>query len=171
VERTQLELNTQAVDLPTAEQKLMARQIVETGQAVAQLRLNQRRRPASPSSDSDSVPSEEIESPQPEGFRGENSRGPVPHHVLPKMSCPRFSGENPVIWRDKYMDYFKLFDVPQHLWVCVASLNFDEPAAQWLQVYKKHNKSNSWLQFVLAVEQKFGKDNYRKAVTDLLELQ
>ena len=26
---------------------------------------------------------------------------------------------------------------------------FDEPAAQWLQVYKKKNKSNSWLQFVL----------------------
>ena len=130
MERTQLELNTQAVDLQTAEQKLMARQTVETGQAVAQLRLNQRRRPASPSSDSDSVPSEEIESPQPEGFRGENFRGPVPHHVLPKMSCPRFSGENPVIWRDKCMDYFKLFDVPQHLWVRVASLNFDEPAAQ-----------------------------------------
>ena len=91
-----MELNTQAVDLQTAEQKLMARQIVETGQAVAQLRLNQRRRPASPSSDSDSVPSEEIESPQTEGFRGENFRGPVLHHVLPKMSCPRFSGENHV---------------------------------------------------------------------------
>jgi len=44
-------------------------------------------------------------------------------------------------------------------------------AAQWLQVYKKKNKSNSWMQFVLAVEQKYGKDNYRKAVTDLLELQ
>ena len=29
--RTQLELNTQAVDLQTAEQKLMARQIAETG--------------------------------------------------------------------------------------------------------------------------------------------
>ena len=38
---TQLELNTQAVDLQTAEQKLMARQIAETGQAVAQFRFNQ----------------------------------------------------------------------------------------------------------------------------------
>jgi len=169
--RTQLELTTQAVDLQTAEQKLTARQIAETGQVVAQMRLNQRTRPSSPSSDSDSIPSEEVDNHQHEELHGERTRGPVPRHVLPKMSCPRFNGENPVIWRDKCMDYFQLFDVPQHLWVRVASLNFDEPAAQWLQVYKKKNKSNSWLQFVLAVEQKFGKDNYRRAVTELLELQ
>ena len=48
---------------------------------------------------------------------------------------------------------------------------FDELATQWLQVYKKKNKSNFWLQFVLVVEQKFGKDNYRRAMTKLLELQ
>ena len=34
-----LELNTQAIDMQTAEQKLMARQIGEAGQAIAQLRM------------------------------------------------------------------------------------------------------------------------------------
>ena len=59
------------------------------------------------------------------------------------MSCPRFNGDDPVVWKDKCLDYFKLFDVPEYTWVRVASLNFDEPATQWLQVYKKKNKSNS----------------------------
>lgn len=48
------------------------------------------------------------------------------------------------------MDYFELMDIPQHLWVKVAALHFDEPAAQWLQVYKKKMSlilgwSLSWL--------------------------
>jgi len=58
--------------------------------AASQLRLNQRTRPTSPSSDSDSIPSEEVESPHRDDLRGENFRGPVPRHVLPQMSCPRF---------------------------------------------------------------------------------
>jgi len=53
----------------------------------------------------------------------------------------------------------------------VASLHFDDPASQWLQVYKKKHKNASWIEFALAVEQKFGKDGYRTAVTDLLELR
>ena len=71
---------------------------------------------------------------------------------MPKMSCPRFNGDNPVVWKDKCLDYFKLFDIPEHMWFTVASMNFDELAAQWLQVYKKQHKSTSWLKFVLAVE-------------------
>jgi len=41
--RAHLELNTQAIDLQTAEQKLMSHQIGEAGQALAQLRMQQNR--------------------------------------------------------------------------------------------------------------------------------
>ena len=175
--RAQLDLNTQAVDMQTAEQKIMAKQIAEAGQAIAQLRIDQMSSRETPSSDSDSISSA---STTPEPSRRQRPRGethritthdPVPRYSMPKMSCPRFNGDNPVVWKDKCLDYFKLFDIPEHMWFTVASMNFDEPAAQWLQVYKKQHKSTSWLKFVLAVEQKFGRDNYRKAVTDLLELQ
>ena len=56
---------------------------------------------------------------------------------MPKMSCPHFNGDNPIVWKHKYLNYFKLLDVPHEHWVSVASLHFDDPASQWLQVYKK----------------------------------
>lgn len=64
-----------------------------------------------------------------------------------------------------------LADVPPQFWVKTAPLHFDGVASQWLQVYKKKNNMDSWIQFVLAVETKFGQDDYRKVLTDLLELR
>src|SRR6185312_8796687 len=55
--RAQLDLNTQAVDMQTAEQKIMAKQIAEARQAIAQLRIDQMSSRGTPSSDSDSISS------------------------------------------------------------------------------------------------------------------
>jgi len=82
-------LFTRVTDIGLTQQRMRTQLELNT-QAVAQLRLNQRTRPTSPSSDSDSIPSEEVESPHRDDLRGENFRGPVPRHVLPQMSCPRF---------------------------------------------------------------------------------
>jgi hypothetical protein len=38
-------------------------------------------------------------------------------------------------------------------------------------VYRKKVPNPTWFQLVLAVEEKFGKDDYRKALTELLELK
>jgi hypothetical protein len=90
---------------------------------------------------------------------------------MPKVFCPKFNGENPVIWKDKCVDYFLLVDLaPQH-WVRMAAVHFEGAASQWLQVYRKKVRNPSWVQFVQAVEEKFGKDDYRKALTELLELK
>jgi len=168
--RAHLELNTQAIDLQTAEQKLMSRQVGEAGQAIAQLRMQQNRHQTLPSSDNDSITSDGDSVHQ--SHRGEHTRsGPISRYHMPKMSSPRFNGENPIVWKDKCLNYFKLMNVPLEHWVSVASLHFDDPASQWLQVYKKKHKNASWLEFALAVEHKFGKDGYRTVVTDLLELR
>lgn len=92
------------------------------------------------------------------------------HHV-PKVLCPKFNGENPVIWKDKGIDCFMLVDLEPKHWVRMAAVHFDGPAAQWLRVYRRKVPNPTWLQFVLAVENKFGKDDYRKALTALLELK
>ena len=134
--RAHLELNTQAIDQQTAEQKLMSRQVGEAGQAIAQLRMQQNRHQTLPSSDNDSITSDGDSVHQ--SHRGEHTRsGPISRYHMPKMSCPRFNGENPIVWKDKCLNYFKLMNVPLEHWVSVASLHFDDPASQWLQVYKK----------------------------------
>jgi hypothetical protein len=47
----------------------------------------------------------------------------------------------------------------------------DENAAKWLQMYKKKHGLGDWQTFIAAVEQKFGDNDYRTALTQLLELQ
>lgn len=91
--------------------------------------------------------------------------------MIPKMTFTRFEGDNPRIWKDKCLEYFTLFDLPPSLWTSMASLNMDGRAAKWLQVYKQKNGLSSWDTFIQAVESKFGENDYREALTMLLELQ
>lgn len=90
---------------------------------------------------------------------------------MPKVFCLKFNGDNPMIWKDKCIDYFLLVDLEPKHWVRMAAVHVTGPAEQWLQVYRRRYRDPTWLQFVLAVEDKFGKYDYRKALTDLLELK
>jgi hypothetical protein len=44
------------------------------------------------------------------------SEGTLKHQL--KMSFPKFSGDHPKIWKDKCLDYFRLFNVNPSLWLC-----------------------------------------------------
>jgi hypothetical protein len=88
--------------------------------------------------------------------------------TLPKLSFPKFNGDNPHIWIDKCHDYFQIFNIPECLWVTAASLHMEENAGKWLQVYKLCSGLGSWLDFVTTVEDKFGAYDYRQAIQDLL---
>ncbi|GJN24779.1 hypothetical protein PR202_gb12542 [Eleusine coracana subsp. coracana] len=92
-------------------------------------------------------------------------------HLLPKLSFPKFSGENPTIWLDKCVDYFTLYKVKQGMWVTVASMHMEGDAARWLQVYKMKEGLESWEKFAGAVVKKFGSYEYPKAMHDLLHLR
>jgi len=69
------------------------------------------------------------------------------------------------------LDYFRIFDVPDHMWVSMASMNFDKNAAKWLQVYKAQFGLGTWESFIKAVEEQFGYCDYREALSQLLELK
>jgi hypothetical protein len=47
----------------------------------------------------------------------------------------------------------------------------DENAAKWLQMYKKKHGLGDWQTFIAVVEQKFGDNDYKTALSQLLELQ
>jgi hypothetical protein len=61
---------------------------------------------------------------------------PLHRSALPKLSFPKFSGTNPKIWIDKCIDYFKIFNILDHMWTTVTSLHMEDNATKWLQVYK-----------------------------------
>ncbi|WVZ63441.1 hypothetical protein U9M48_013075, partial [Paspalum notatum var. saurae] len=95
----------------------------------------------------------------------------VPRHALPKLQFPRFDGSHPKIWKDQCEDYFSIYKVPEIMWVTTAAMHFQDNAAKWLQAYKQTHKLSSWSTFCTDVELKFGADDYRIALTELMALQ
>lgn len=81
---------------------------------------------------------------------------------MPKLSFPKFYGENPKIWIDKSRDYFKIFNIPECMRTTAASLHLEDNVARWLQTYKLKYGLGGWNTFVSAVEKKFGAYDYRK---------
>lgn len=48
------------------------------------------------------------------------------------MTCPKFDGDNLIMWRSNCEAYFDIYGVPQYNWVKMATLNFTGNAAFWL---------------------------------------
>lgn len=96
--------------------------------------------------------------------------GPV-SSSLPKMSFPRFEGDQPSNWKDKCLDYFRIFNIHPALWLTTATLHMDGRAALWLQAYKLCHDIGTWPQFISVVEAKFGVDDQRKVMKALLTLK
>jgi hypothetical protein len=88
-----------------------------------------------------------------------------------KMSFLRFDGNQPRIWKDKCLDYFRLFNVHPSLWLVSSTLHMDGNAALWLKAYRLRHEVNSWLVLMAAVEEKFGADDHRKFMKQLLSLK
>ncbi|WVZ79446.1 hypothetical protein U9M48_027023 [Paspalum notatum var. saurae] len=165
--------------------QILAKQVQATGQAVAQFTLHRFDEDAH-SSDSNTSSTVHRGRPQ-EEFSNEvfaeahrkakfkqSKVSPafhVPRSALPKLHVPTFDGLHPRIWLDKCLDYFAIFEIPEHLWVKTATMHFEGKAAKWLQAYKQSHKLNSWASFCVDVKEKFGFDDYRIAVTELFALR
>jgi hypothetical protein len=59
------------------------------------------------------------------------------------MSFPQVTGKNPSTWIEKCQDYFKILDIPKGM--------------------------GEWSTFVQAVESKFGTNDYKEALAQILE--
>jgi len=91
-------------------------------------------------------------------------------HAIPKMSFPRFTGENLAIWKDKCLDYFRICNIPEVYWVTAASLHMDDNASKWLRMHKLTHGLGTWTEFISAVEDHFGSYHYRDAMGELVSL-
>jgi hypothetical protein len=97
------------------------------------------------------------------------SEGTQKHQL--KMSFPRFDGTFPLIWKDKCLDYFRLFNVNPSLWLISCTLHMDGNAALWLKAYRLRHEISTWTALMLAVEEKFGADDHRRYMKQLLALK
>lgn len=123
-----VDMFTKVMEQLLKDQQLLAKQMEATSQAVAKLTLAQMERtqkePVSPTSSDTSI--------EP-GFQHYSGKGLHSHrsglrhqrkelgerlnlkNLVPKMSFPKFEGDNSCIWKDKCLDYFNLFELPSSL--------------------------------------------------------
>jgi len=187
--KTQMQENNKKVDKCAAEQQFIAQQVRANGQAVAQLTLQQfDKEPQEFTEGSVSAIFEDEEefqnvfahtkdthkpstSKQPRHTQHHTKKEDLPHHTLPKMQFPTFDGENPKIWIDNCENYFTIYTIPERLWVTTASMHLQGNAAMWWQAYKQTHRKISWKDFCSTVQSKFGSDDYKSAVQEMLNLK
>jgi hypothetical protein len=141
------------VDNVASNKKFIAEQVKANGHAVAQLTLRQFDEEAHSVSDSSGSVVFEEEAPFPNVFVEDKCKGTfkpssskqprpkfddpkkdnkednnqkkdqLPHHSLPKMPFPTFSGDNPKIWLNKCNNYFSMYSIPEGLWITAATMH------------------------------------------------
>ncbi|KAK2978834.1 hypothetical protein RJ640_030645 [Escallonia rubra] len=74
--------------------------------------------------------------------------GNLPPPRLPKLSFPRFSGDDPRGWVRKAEQYFDLCPVHEDFKVAYASVHFDAQAEHWYAAYIKPIENVDWDSFV-----------------------
>lgn len=93
------------------------------------------------------------------------------HAKPPKHNFPKFTGENPLLWIDLAYTYFDMYSVQHHQWLSTATLYLEDHAALWFQAYKRRHPSPSWDQFVAAVIEEFGQDEFDGQMSKLVQLK
>ena len=90
------------------------------------------------------------------------SRDTSPRHPhLPKLEFPKFDGDNHRLWRDRCEMFFEVYSVGNALKTRFAALNFDGPAATWLQTLERKGRVLDWDEFCAVVFARFDKDQYQ----------
>lgn len=87
------------------------------------------------------------------------------------MQFPSFDGGQPKIWIDNYQNYFSIYSIPEKLWVTATSMHLTGNASKWFQACKQTHQNIGWKAFCEAVQTKFGSDDYRSAIADILNLK
>lgn len=178
------------MDQYSQEQQLIAQQIKANGAAIAQLTMRQWEEEPKYDDDEEKVSvysdgnasfqnvfGKDKHIPKTEHTKHHKSvpkqekKDSINKHAMPKMNFPTFDGTNPRVWLDNCLNYFEIYQLPEGMWITAAVLHLQDNAAKWHQAYKQKNTFKNWQQFSEIVEQEFGADDFRTAITDLLELR
>lgn len=80
------------------------------------------------------------------------------------MQFPMFDGTHPKIWIDKCNN-------SETLRVSAAAMHLEGNATKWWQAYKQNHKVANWEIFCAVLQEKFGADDFRSAISDLIQLK
>lgn len=82
------------------------------------------------------------------------------HGPMPKVDFPKFSGDNPRLWKDCAEIYFEVYAISDALKTRFAALNFEGAASTWLESVELCGRITSWPALCAAVFDQFDRDQY-----------
>jgi hypothetical protein len=87
-----------------------------------------------------------------------NPTAPPATGRLPKLSFPRFDGDNLRHWVSLCTDYFEMYTIPASVWIRVAKQHLDKDAARWFQSIKPKLDFSNWQGFCRLLHDHFDRD-------------
>jgi hypothetical protein len=72
------------------------------------------------------------------------------------MSFTVFDGANPKLWKRRCETYFKLYVVPMHRWIGLATMHFEESTTFWLQSIESKLREMNWEDLCVSIITRFG---------------
>jgi hypothetical protein len=87
------------------------------------------------------------------------------------MEFPKFDGDNPRLWRDRCVLYFKVYGTHPSMRTRFAALNFQGSAATWLRTVERRGRITNWDWLCELVFNKYDKDQYQTQLRQLEMLQ
>lgn len=104
---------------------------------------------------------------RPPDFACDRSNFPLRASKLPFLS---FYGDNPKLWISRCEDYFELYGLDSSLQVKFGAMHLKETASTWLQSVESRVRSCSWAEFCQLVLYRFGRNQYKLLVRQLLHM-
>ena len=83
-----------------------------------------------------------------------------PRGHLPQMPFHKFDGTNPRLWRSRCQNYFDMYSVDRDVWVKVATMYLEGPAARWFQSMERRLTHAPWDTFCTLLMDRFGRDEH-----------
>lgn len=97
-----------------------------------------------------------------------------PYHnwgtAIPPMEFPQFDGRNPKMWQRRCENYFELYNVPTHMWIKMATMNFIHSAAFWLHSVEDSVRNCTWKELCHAVNHRFHRDQHNFLVRQFFHI-
>jgi hypothetical protein len=87
------------------------------------------------------------------------------------MIFSKFEGENPRLWQSRCESYFDMYNVDEYIWVKVASMHFEGPAARWLQSIDHKIPKASWSELCSWIHERFAKDEHELLIRQLYKIK
>jgi hypothetical protein len=92
-------------------------------------------------------------------------------HRMPRLNFPSFNGGSHKLWQSKCEKYFDMYETEPHMWIKVATLQFEGVAARWLQSIKPRLPSLSWRQFCQAIQDRFIREQHELAIRKIFHIK